>query len=214
MSLSKRVRFDVFKRDEFACQYCGRRVPDVVLEVDHIIPIAEGGGDELENLITSCFDCNRGKGAVPLATRRELDDLGEKAKVLAEREEQLVAYRKVQAQKRAREDAEVARVLDHWYSKWTWHEYAREPSRPSLVRYLDALGPDEIMEAMDIAAAKFSTPRWDAVRYFIGVCRRKVAEQEGRVVACYVCGKRVVLEPGEDPSLSWKHGDCEEPADG
>ena len=63
MAVSKSVRFEVFARDGFCCQYCGRRPPDVVLEADHIHPRAKGGGDEKINLITSCYDCNRGKRA-------------------------------------------------------------------------------------------------------------------------------------------------------
>jgi 5-methylcytosine-specific restriction endonuclease McrA len=61
MSLSKKTRFEIFKRDGFTCQYCGQRPPDVVLEVDHIEPKSKGGSDEEINLITSCYDCNRGK---------------------------------------------------------------------------------------------------------------------------------------------------------
>ena len=61
MSLSKKTRFEIFKRDGFTCQYCGQRPPEVVLEVDHIHPSSKGGSDEELNLITSCFDCNRGK---------------------------------------------------------------------------------------------------------------------------------------------------------
>ena len=60
-SLSKKIRFEVFKRDSFSCQYCGNKAPDVLLEVDHIQPVAQGGTNDLLNLITSCFDCNRGK---------------------------------------------------------------------------------------------------------------------------------------------------------
>lgn len=41
--LSKKTRFDVFKRDQFRCQYCGRTPPTVVLEVDHVVPVAENG---------------------------------------------------------------------------------------------------------------------------------------------------------------------------
>jgi hypothetical protein len=61
-SLTKKARFEVFKRDSFKCQYCGKSSPDIVLEVDHIVPVVEGGTNEMINLITSCFDCNRGKG--------------------------------------------------------------------------------------------------------------------------------------------------------
>lgn len=56
------VRFDVFRRDNFTCQYCGQKSPDVTLECDHIVAVANGGSDDPSNLITACFDCNRGKG--------------------------------------------------------------------------------------------------------------------------------------------------------
>ena len=60
-------RFDVFVRDNFRCQYCGKSVSDgAVLEADHIIPRSKGGLDEMGNLITACWDCNRGKSAKPL----------------------------------------------------------------------------------------------------------------------------------------------------
>ena len=60
-SLSLRKRFFVFKRDEYTCRMCGANGKGVKLEVDHIIPVAEGGGDALDNLQTLCFECNRGK---------------------------------------------------------------------------------------------------------------------------------------------------------
>lgn len=53
------IRFQVFKRDKFTCQYCGRS--GVELEVDHITPVANGGANDIDNLITACKDCNRGK---------------------------------------------------------------------------------------------------------------------------------------------------------
>lgn len=81
-TINQKLRFEVFKRDNFRCQYCGEAAPDVVLECDHIIPIAEGGEHELLNLITACFDCNRGKGAVRLGDdqavckqRKQLEEL-------------------------------------------------------------------------------------------------------------------------------------------
>jgi len=66
--LSKKIRFEVFKRDSFTCQYCGSKAPDVILEIDHIKPVAKGGKNEIINLVTSCFDCNRGK------SKNELSD--------------------------------------------------------------------------------------------------------------------------------------------
>ena len=62
------VRFEVFKRDCFKCQYCGRCAPEIILHVDHISPVSKGGASDILNLITSCVDCNLGKGA------RTLDD--------------------------------------------------------------------------------------------------------------------------------------------
>jgi len=59
--ISDELRFNIFKRDNFTCQYCGRKAPDVVLELDHIRPVSKGGDKRESNLITSCFECNRGK---------------------------------------------------------------------------------------------------------------------------------------------------------
>lgn len=42
MSISKKIRFEVFKRDHFRCCYCGSAPPSVILEVDHIDPKSKG----------------------------------------------------------------------------------------------------------------------------------------------------------------------------
>jgi hypothetical protein len=55
------TRSRIFKRDNFVCSYCGKR--GVALECDHVIPIAQGGGNHDSNLTTACRDCNRKKGA-------------------------------------------------------------------------------------------------------------------------------------------------------
>lgn len=59
--LSKKIRFEVFKRDSFTCQYCGAKAPQVTLNVDHIKPVASGGNNDILNLVTSCSGCNAGK---------------------------------------------------------------------------------------------------------------------------------------------------------
>ena len=88
-NLSKSVRFEVFKRDSFKCQYCGKSAPDVVLEVDHIIPVSKGGDNDISNLITACFDCNRGKRDKKLTDKQSAKLQKEELDKLNARREQL-----------------------------------------------------------------------------------------------------------------------------
>jgi hypothetical protein len=64
MSVSKRLRFQILNRDCFTCRYCGRSAPHVVLEVDHVEPVSRGGSNHPDNLVTACWECNRGKRAL------------------------------------------------------------------------------------------------------------------------------------------------------
>ena len=62
--VSSKIRQQVLERDNYTCQMCGRtRFDGVKLEVDHIIPVAKGGSDNISNLQTLCRECNRGKSA-------------------------------------------------------------------------------------------------------------------------------------------------------
>lgn len=88
-NLTKKVRFEVFKRDNFTCQYCGKSAPDVVLNADHIKPVAKGGTNELINLVTSCFDCNSGKKDRELSDNSEIKAQSKELKILAKKREQL-----------------------------------------------------------------------------------------------------------------------------
>lgn len=61
---SGKQRFRIFVRDKFRCQYCTKRFTDVSkLTLDHIIPRAQSGSDDPENLATSCIPCNQRKGS-------------------------------------------------------------------------------------------------------------------------------------------------------
>ena len=98
-SLSKKTRFEVFKRDSFTCQYCGKSAPTVLLEIDHIKPVSKNGDDDITNLITSCFDCNRGKSdrelsddAVILKRKNQLDELQERREQI----EMMMDWRKLE----------------------------------------------------------------------------------------------------------------------
>ena len=62
-TITPALRFEVFRRDSFTCQYCGRRARMVVLHVDHIMPKVAGGTDDPANLRTACSKCNLGKGS-------------------------------------------------------------------------------------------------------------------------------------------------------
>lgn len=56
MAISKRLRFEVLRRDNHMCRYCGRGAPDVALTVDHVVPVALGGHSDPTNLVTACVD--------------------------------------------------------------------------------------------------------------------------------------------------------------
>lgn len=61
---SKNIRDKVFKRDGYRCVRCGASNKEKRLEVDHIIPISRGGTNDIDNLQTLCWECNKDKGAV------------------------------------------------------------------------------------------------------------------------------------------------------
>jgi 5-methylcytosine-specific restriction endonuclease McrA len=54
--LKRLTRFEVFNRDKFTCQYCGRETKDITL--DHILPKSRGGTHEWYNVVGCCFACN------------------------------------------------------------------------------------------------------------------------------------------------------------
>lgn len=52
------VRQYVFERDSFQCRSCGQTGRETELTIDHIIPLARGGSNDLSNLHTLCRSCN------------------------------------------------------------------------------------------------------------------------------------------------------------
>lgn len=57
----RRKRQQVFERDQYTCQVCGRVGQPSELEADHIINVARGGTDDMENLQTICIPCHEPK---------------------------------------------------------------------------------------------------------------------------------------------------------
>lgn len=56
-------RYNVFLRDQNRCQYCARQLPRTELNLDHVVPRAQGGRTTWENVVCCCIDCNLSKGA-------------------------------------------------------------------------------------------------------------------------------------------------------
>lgn len=167
-SIGKTKRFEVFKRDGFTCQYCGAHPPSVVLEVDHIVPVAEGGGDEITNLVTACFDCNRGKRDRPLDVAPQ--SLADKAAEIAEREEQLRGYSEVAMAQRERLEDDVWSVFRAWRGQTS----TTHAKFNSVKRFVERLGLIDVLEAVDITLAAAIHGDAREFKYFCGVCWNKV----------------------------------------
>jgi 5-methylcytosine-specific restriction endonuclease McrA len=58
--VAKLTRREVFQRDNYTCQYCGRQTKD--LTIDHVMPRHRGGPRRWENLVSACRSCNHRKG--------------------------------------------------------------------------------------------------------------------------------------------------------
>lgn len=63
MAVNKRTRFEVLRRDNHACRYCGAAAPEAVITIDHVLPVALVGTDDPSNLVAACRDCNAGKAS-------------------------------------------------------------------------------------------------------------------------------------------------------
>eukprot|EP00466_Bigelowiella_natans_P009148 jgi/Bigna1/61517/fgenesh1_kg.22_\ len=62
-SLKPNLRRRVFTRDNCTCCYCGKNFELRHLTIDHRYPVSKGGSNNIDNLVTSCFPCNKEKAA-------------------------------------------------------------------------------------------------------------------------------------------------------
>lgn len=151
MSVSKRTRFEVLRRDNHTCRYCGGAAPDVTLTVDHVTPVALGGTDDPSNLVAACRDCNAGKSSsAPDASL--VADVREDAMRHAELIRQ--AYAVLVERMGFREDY-VDEVLDAYT-----YEPLPDGHRQSIGRWFEMGIPVEIVvDAAEKACAKARTFR-------------------------------------------------------
>lgn len=177
MALSKRLRFEILRRDNHACRYCGRSAPEVQLSVDHVIPVALGGSDEPSNLAASCRDCNGGKTSSS-PDQSTVEDVSQRsirwsAAMEKAAQEMLRAYD--EPERKAIHDAVLKAFPRYYYDRIPAH-YTED-----IDRFIAAGLPEEtILEMAYLAATKSGIQkRW---AYFSGCCWKKVTQLQERAM--------------------------------
>lgn len=136
--IPKSVRFEVFKRARFRCQYCGARQTDgdVTLHVDHVIPVSEGGTNDIQNLVAACASCNLGKGATRLDT---------------------AAMSAVLHASSDTHDDDVDDILDQWCELSQCETAGTDTSalREQLRTLISEYGKGEVMESVRVAGKRY-----------------------------------------------------------
>lgn len=152
-SLSKKLRFEVLKRDKFTCQYCGAKAPDVLLNVDHVKPVCDGGGNDILNLIAACENCNNGKGAHPLSDDSALAKKHARMSQLQERREQLAMMSEWQNDLASLESDAIMHVCRYYQRLvpgWSLSESAIAKCRGYVAKH----GLEHVMSVIRTMAAK------------------------------------------------------------
>ncbi len=180
--LSKRVRFAVFARDGFTCRYCGAQSDTAKLVVDHITPVAAGGTNDPENLVTACEPCNAGKGARTIEQHAptESDRLRLEQEM---REQEALA----EAARRARDARAQFRqmICDTWCDTFNT-DRVDVLTLNTMVSFARRYGIQIVIEWME-AAARHPEIRNDRRRgMYISGCRRQAL------------ANGTIVEPGDD----------------
>jgi hypothetical protein len=168
--ISKRMRFEVFKRDSFTCQYCGAMPPKTPLEVDHIQPVSKGGTNDKMNLVTACLDCNRGKSNVELSSIPETLTSTLERKKLAQ--QQYKQYQKIVAQERALIDEDINAIESIYSASFNGYVF-KDSFRNSVKKFVSTLGVVAVEEAMSRACSKIHHEQ-QVLKYFCGICWAKI----------------------------------------
>jgi hypothetical protein len=170
-SISKKVRFEIFKRDSFICQYCGGKPPKIPLEIDHIIAVSKGGENDDFNLITSCFDCNRGK------SNKDLNVLPEKTIEKLERmkiaQQQYKEIKKCIENEKKIYESQI-KAVESVFSIYNDGYCFSEKFKLSVRGFIEKLGLQEVIHSMEISCNKPLNKRDYVLRYFCGVCWSKI----------------------------------------
>ncbi|GIH26031.1 hypothetical protein Aph01nite_43410 [Acrocarpospora phusangensis] len=196
MAVSKSLRMQILRRDNYTCQACGAKAPNVELEVDHVLAEALGGTDEASNLQTLCDPCNSGKAATPpdaATVAKVAGDAARWAQAIEAAAERMLAARESQAAEHAQ--------FDQWWNAWTLAEGGaggravhRDPGwQQSISRFLAMGLPLPILkDCLDIAMSRKKIRAADVWRYFCGIAWGKVRELQAAAAEA--------IRPEQDPS--------------
>jgi hypothetical protein len=177
-SLSKKLRFEVFKRDSFTCQYCGSKAPDVILHVDHVHPVAEGGDDDILNLVTSCQPCNFGKGARVLSDDSVVEKRRRQLEELQARKEQIELMLEWHRGLTESKDMEFDAALAHVNELFDEHKKVlNEVGEKELRKIVRKFGLAEILTAATISFDHYADPN-EAFHKIGGVAAVRKRERE------------------------------------
>lgn len=181
--ISKKKRFEVFKRDNFTCQYCGRMAPDVILEVDHIKPVAEGGNNGMLNLITSCRDCNRGKGKTKLSDNAEIKKQQNELLELASKREQMEMLLAWRNELKNEKNRQVEFIAD--YIVELTGNYLTDNEKRKVRSLINRFSFAEVCDAVDISFSMYyneSDVSWyEAFHKIGGICYNKRKQRDGDI---------------------------------
>jgi hypothetical protein len=177
-SISKKTRFEIFKRDNFTCQYCGRTSEDVVLEIDHIMPVSKGGANDETNLVPACFDCNRGKGNRELGNVIPRPDADMKYLETQQEIQELKRYKRAKAEL----DMLLLDIAEGLCDTWA-NAFQSDvcPKEIEFVKLLKLISPEIIEKAIYVTASnkRMNVSRFsDKWRYMCGVAWNIVKEGE------------------------------------
>lgn len=195
--LSQKTRFEVFKRDSFKCQYCGKSAPDVVLHVDHIKPVAKGGTNDIFNLITSCAGCNSGKGARQLSDNATIQKQKKQLDELNDRREQLELMMQWQKELMGFKDEAISIIEQHFVDIFGSYYYLYTSDKTSCANLCKKYGLDEVLNAIDIANSNGKLIKHDW-RYIGGVLRMRQDEKVAPVKSCANYAYYILYKKFED----------------
>jgi hypothetical protein len=155
-SLSKKMRFEIYKRDNFTCQYCGNSAPSVILEIDHIHPYSEGGGCDMMNLVTSCESCNRGKGNRLLSDNTAVERQITQLKRINEKREQLELLLEWRQELEAFSQKSFEVLVNFW--ERSTHSSLDERGKIQFKKLLSRHGVEKLLDAIQESCTAYLVP--------------------------------------------------------